>query len=155
MPTSGAVHATGHAGSGGKAVVAVADAQGLAVSWGSVSLGRLVGVTVRSPSVQFEDVTNLSAAVVAYTNPDGSTSHHGVVKQLIASDKTPGAISIEWIGASGLSWSMIGHSKTLQITHAGGALGVSAVPAVLASFSINGAVGELVRGSAEFQLGGV
>ena len=153
MPGSGATHSTGHAG--GKSVAAVADSQGLTVSWGGVDLGRLTGVEIGSPELQFEDVTNLTASLVTYTNTDGSTSHKGVVRQLSQGDITPGTVSVEFIGSNALTWSMIGQAKTLTITHASGALALSAVAAVLKSFNRSASVGELATGSADFQLLGI
>jgi len=135
--------------------VAVSDSQGLTVAWGSVNLGRLTGVEIGSPELQFEDVTNLSASLVAYTDKDGSTSHNGVVRQLSQGDITPGTVSIEFIGSNALTWAMIGQAKTLTITHTSGALALSAVAAVLKSFTRSASVGELATGSAEFQLLGI
>lgn len=152
MPGSGATHSTG--GAGGKAFAAVADSQGLTVSWGGVNLGRLTSVEVGSPELQFEDVTNLTAPLVTYTNTDGSASHTGVVRQLSQGDITPGIVTIEFIGGNGLFWSMIGQARTLTIVHASGALSLSAA-AVLKGFSRSASVGGLAKGSAEFQLLGV
>jgi len=152
VPGSGSIHAGGAAG---HAAVTVADSQGLTVSWGGIDLGRLVGVDVGSPELQMEDVTNLTSTLVTYTNTDGSTSHKGVVRQLTQGDITPGTVSIQFIGSNALAWSMIGQAKTLTITHASGALAMSAIAAVLKSFTRNAAVGELAKGSADFQLLGI
>lgn len=131
--------------------MAVADSQGLTVSWGSINLGMLTNAQYSSPTVEYEEYVSSSSALRAYTANDGSTTHYGAVKRIIAGDITPGTVSLQWIGASALSDSHVGHSKQLTITHSQGALTLSAT-ASLRSFSITGAVGELVKGTAEFQL---
>lgn len=131
--------------------MAVADSQGLTVSWGTISLGKLTNAQYASPTVEYEEYVSSSSTLRAYTGKDGKTTHYGAIKRMIAGDITPGVVSIEWIGSSALSSSHVGHSKQLTIAHSQGALTMSAT-ASLRSFSITGAVGELVKGTAEFQL---
>lgn len=134
--------------------MAVADSQGISVTWGSVSLGKLTNVVKQSPQVDYEEIFTVNNAVVTYTDNAGKTTHHGAVKRMIASDITPGTLSIQWIGSGGLRDSHIGQSKTLTVTHPNGAIAVS-VSASLKTYQITGAVGELIKGSAEFQLEGI
>lgn len=134
--------------------MAVADSQGIAVTWGSVALGTLTNVVKQSPQVDYEEVFTVNNTVIAYKDNSNATTHYGAVKRMIAGDITPGTLSIQWIGTGGLNDSHIGQSKTLTVTHPNGAIAVS-VSASLKTYQITGAVGELIKGSAEFQLEGI
>lgn len=135
--------------------VLVEDSQGLTVTWGTVDLGRLTGLKCSSPRVATEDVTGLNSPHRAYTDPAGATSHHGMVRQLIAGDLTPGTIDITWKGKNALTNAMVGHAKTLTIVHATQNAIAGAFGAILMSYDIQAGVGELIEGNATFQLTGV
>lgn len=126
----------------------VEDAQGLVVSWGGVSLGRLVNVQTKSATVSLEDVTGLNSPVMSYG------SHTGMVRQLISGDITPGKATIRWIGTNGLRDRMIGQSAILLITLATGEY-VGGVDTILLSYDVTLSVNNPVDGTAEFQLLGV
>lgn len=132
----------------------IEDAQGLAVAWGTVDLGRLTNFKRSSAKVSTEDVTGLNSPTVQFTNATGN-SHKGMVRQLIAGDVTPGTVSVSWIGKNGLTDAMIGHAKTLTVTHTGHNTLAGAFAAILMEYDQDGSVGGLVEGSATFQLTGV
>jgi len=78
-------------------------------------------------------------------------THCGMVRQLIAGDLTPGKIDISWKGKNALTNDMVGHEKALVITHTQNAI-VMSKRAILLSYDLNAAVGEMIEGSASFQL---
>jgi len=132
----------------------VEDSQGLTVAWGTIKLGRLVGVSSRSPTVEMEDVTSMLAVVKPYTDATGATTNYGVVRYFIAGDITPGTVDIRWQGSNELAWGMVGHTKTLTISHPHNALQGSAA-ATLLSYSIDAQMGAIIEGTATFQFEGV
>lgn len=133
----------------------VADSHGLTVAWGTVALGLLTDFEGASPKVSTEDVSGITGAtVVAFTDATGTTTHHGIVRKLAAGDITPGTVSINWIGANSLTWAMVGHSKTLTVTHSGGVVAF-AKPAILMEFRATASVNALFTGTATFQLEGI
>jgi hypothetical protein len=127
------------------------DSQGLTVAWGSVDLGKLTSVRGTSPTVSTEDVTGLNSPFKSFTNNASTVTHCGMVRQLIAGDLTPGKIDISWKGKNALTNDMVGHEKALVITHTQNAI-VMSKRAILLSYDLNAAVGEMIEGSASFQL---
>lgn len=123
----------------------VESSQGLTVSWGTVFLGLLTGVKTNSAKVSLEDVTGLNSPVVNYG------THTGMIRQLIAGDLTPGTVDLSWIGTAGLQDSMVGRAARLEIIHEQKAIGLT-LGAILMGFDFNLQRGDLIQGSANFQL---
>ena len=129
----------------------VEDSQGLNLSWGGVSLGKLTNIKTQSPVVSREDVTGLNAQLVTYTGADGSRTHTGLVKSFISGDITPAKVDVSWIGKCGLVWNNVGSAQLLVVTHSQGAIALS-LPACLLQFSVEGEAGSLISGSASFEV---
>jgi hypothetical protein len=96
-------------------------------------------------------VSGLNSPHKALTDGSGAVTHHAMVVELIAGDITPGTIEITWKGKSALTNGMVGHAKALTVAHTQGAFG-GTINAILMKYDFNFSVGELVEGSATFQL---
>lgn len=126
-----------------------------AISWRSISLGKLVGVRYSSPTVAIEDVTGLNSPTWIYTDGASKQTHVGMIRQLTSGDITPGTLEIEWIGIGALADNFVGCTGPLVFAQLFG-IGVSPVTktwqAMLLRHGTTRGVGELLRGSASFQL---
>lgn len=122
----------------------VEDSQGLTVTWGSVDLGQLTGISIDSATASMDDVTGLNSPVVSVG------THHVMIRQLITGDITPGKASVRYMGANGLTDGHVGTRQLLRVVHPRGAV-AWALRAVLLKFTQSATVNNLIEGTAEFQ----
>ena len=132
----------------------IEDSQGLAVAWGTIKLGNLTSFKRGSPSVATEDVTGLNSSFTSFTGTAGTTTHSGMIRDLIAGDITPGTVEISWHGTGQLGDAMVGHVKTMVVTHPQNTIKFT-LNAMLLKFDMSAAVNAVVEGTASFQLTGV
>lgn len=116
--------------------------QGSSFSWGS-AFGQLVGITFESAQAEMVDISGAGAEL-------RSSDRNGVavVRQKACLAIEPGGAQIKFIGGGGFSDDSVGTVNSLAISidgFFGGGM------AVLESFSVEAAVGELARGTASFK----
>lgn len=127
----------------------VEDSQGLAVEWGTVSLGHLRSFKFDSASCSVEDVTDVGGTVVMH-----APGVYGMLKRVLPGDITPGTVTLSWIGDGEFLQTDIGQTAQLKITRGGDAPFYIEFEAFLLKFDSNFSTGELVTGTANFQLTG-
>lgn len=122
----------------------VPSAQGSTVSFGGSPLGDLISIRVTGASASGADVTTMQSAV------SGSGAASRIAKELDVLAVDPGTVSITFYGAGPSA--DVGDKAALSVSIAGSV--VISGEAFLASYDVEASVGELVRGSATFQLTG-
>jgi hypothetical protein len=103
--------------------------------------GGLLGFTVSPGSAGIQDVTSHSSIVV-----DGR-----VIRDYVCTSIDSGTATVRLLGDPGFARNDIGTEGTLSVTTPAGSLSAKAI---LRAFDLEAAVGELVRGTAEFTLTG-
>jgi len=119
--------------------------QGSTVSFDGAALGSLVGWRVLPGQAATTDVTSTDATIYG-TGPDTR-----LVKQLECTAIDPGTVSVRLLGCPPYQVSDIGTKATLSVEFDGGSIQWEAI---LLSFEVEGSVGDLIRGTAEFQFTG-
>jgi len=121
-----------------------ATSQGTTVSFNG-SISQLLTVKVSASAGSTTDATGAGATVL------GSGAAARVLKQLDMTSVEPAKVSVTFLGAAPFSISEIGIKSTISVSGTG--IGLSG-EAYLSSFETTASVGEMLRGSAEFQLTG-
>jgi hypothetical protein len=115
------------------------------VSFAGVNIGQLVNVTVSGGSAVTADVSGFDSPIY------GVGGNSRLVREIDAVAVEPGAASVRLIGMPPFTTLQIGQKGALSVSTPGGGL---AGEAILLRYEVEGSVGDLLRGSAEFQLTG-
>lgn len=118
--------------------------QGSTVSFNGVPIGSLLSWEVTPAQASTTDATSVDSTIL------GAGSESRVVKQHDCTAIDPGTASITLLGAPFVS-DDIGMVGDLSIDSEAGAISLEAI---FVRFSVQAAVGELIKGSAEFQFTG-
>lgn len=116
------------------------SSQGSTVSFAG-NIGKLTGFTFSSQKAGLSDVTSMDSAVV------GSGVEARVLREYESMSVDSGTASVRLLGCPPFVNADIGSRETLTIETSCGTFSVSAI---LESFEVEGAVGELLRGAATF-----
>lgn len=116
------------------------SSQGTTVSFGT-SVGSLLGVTVTSHQAQTSTATSMDGTVL------GTSGDSRIVSVTDCTTVDPGSVSIRLLGSPGWTNDDIGSKDTLTVSADGGSISAEAI---LVKFEFEAAVGELIKGSAEF-----
>lgn len=116
----------------------VPTAQGSTVSFDGTTLGDLLSIRASGPTANAEDVTSLESTV----------SGSAVAKERDVVALEPGSVSVTFLGLPATT--AVGTTGSLVVTIAGAT--VLSGDAYLAGYDVDASVGELVRGTATFQL---
>lgn len=122
----------------------VPSSQGSTVSFDGSVLGDLIAIRVTGESATGTDVTSMESSL------GGSGGAACIARELDVLAVDPGSVSVTFFG-TGLS-AAVGDKAALSVS-IGGSVVLSG-EAFLASYDVEASVGELVRGSATFQLTG-
>lgn len=122
----------------------VPSSQGSTASFGGSALGDLIAIRVTGATAAGTDVTTMDSAV------SGSGADSRIAKELDVLAVEPGSVSVTFFGAGPSA--DVGDKAELSVS-IGGSVVISG-EAFLASYDVEASVGELVRGSATFQLTG-
>lgn len=115
--------------------------QGSTVSFNGSPIGELLNFTVSSPTAATTEVTGSTATVIG----SGGDSRAARVYDATAIDS--GQVSVRLLGMPAYSSEDIGTAASLSFSTPDGG---EAFDAILLSFEVEAAVGELLRGSATF-----
>jgi len=121
-----------------------ATSQGSTVSFGS-AIASLLSIKIDASAGGTTDCTSTTSTIL------GSGAGARILKELDCTSVEPAKVSITFLGAGPFSVDDIGVKNTLSVSGTG--FSVSA-QAYLSKFGIGASVGEMVTGSAEFQLTG-
>ena len=119
------------------------SSQGATASWGG-TLYNLTGITVSPRSASTFDATSVDSGMV------GSGNNRRVVKTYECALVDPGDATVKFIG-TGFAITSIGLADTLTLSIGGSSISGEAI---LESYEIDAAVGDVVRGSAKFKFTG-
>lgn len=122
----------------------VPSSQGSTVSFGGSEVGDLIAIRVTGASANGTDVTTMESAM------SGSGSAACIAKELDVLAIEPGSVSVTFFGAGPSA--DVGDKAELSV-NIGGTVVISG-EAFLSSYDVEASVGEVVRGSATFQLTG-
>lgn len=120
------------------------SAQGSTVSFGGQPIGLLLSIRATGSSAGQTDITSMDSVV------EGSGSSSYVRRQYDVTVVDPGQVSITFFGVGPTA--EVGDRGSLSVEIAGAT--VLSGDAFLASYDVEASVGELVKGSATFQLTG-
>lgn len=121
------------------------SSQGSTVSFDGDNLGQLTGWNLSAGQAITADVTGAESEVFG----TGETAR--VLRQLDCVGIEPGRLQVRLFGCPPYTVSEIGSKGTLVVAFTGGSL---MAQAILDSFEVEGAAGELLRGQASFILTG-
>lgn len=121
-----------------------ASSQGSTVSFGG-NVAELLSWDVTPATAETTDATDYSSSIL------GTGGMARVVKQLDCTAISPGTATISFLGAGGFSDEMVGSVDQFAVSSDAGSISLQAI---LMKFTVTGSVGELVKGSAEFQFTG-
>jgi len=119
------------------------SSQGSTASWGG-SLNGLTGITVSPRSASTFDATSV------YSGQVGEADNLRIVKTYECALVDPGDATIKFIG-TGFAISDVGRAQTLSLSVGGSSISGEAI---LESYEIDAAIGDVVRGSAKFKFTG-
>jgi hypothetical protein len=122
-----------------------AYAQGSTVSFNGSPIGQLLSWDVTPASASVTDSTSQDSTIL------GTGDDARVVKQVDCVAIDPGTASITFLGTAGFVVNDTGMSGSLAVSSDAGDV---TLDAILISFQITGAVGELIKGTANFQFTG-
>lgn len=122
-----------------------AFSQGSTVSFNGVPVGELLSWDVTPATASVTDATSQDSTIL------GSGADARVVKQVDCVALDPGTATITFLGSGGFVVNDTGMSATLSVTSEAGSVSLDAI---LVSFQITGSVGELIKGTANFQFTG-
>lgn len=114
--------------------------QGSSVSWGG-AIQSLIGINISPRTADIADVTTMSA---------GTSSGGLVVRQKDCFSVDPGEATVRFFGC-GFNIDSVGAKASFSASVGGVSISGQAI---LESFEVEAAVGELVRGSAKFRFTG-
>jgi len=117
------------------------SSQGTTVTFAGSDVGSLLGVSVTSGTAKTSNVTSAESPVV------GTGSESRIFTSLDCTAVDPGAVSIRLLGMPGWTIEDIGSRGTLAVDAPSGTLSADAI---LESFEFEAAVGDLIKGSANF-----
>ena len=121
-----------------------ATSQGATVSFGG-AIASLLSIKIDASAGGTTDCTSTTSTIL------GSGAGARILKELDCTSVEPAKVSVTFLGAGPFSVGDIGVKNTLSVSGTG--FSVSA-QAYLSKFGIVASVGEMVTGSAEFQLTG-
>lgn len=122
----------------------MSSAQGSTVSWQGGNIGSLTGFKFSPGQAVSTDM------VTAGCYQEGAGGQSRIWKFIDCTTVDPGTASVTLLGCPNLSGG-IGSKGTLSINFPGGSVSLQAI---LKTFDCEGSVGDLLRGSAEFQFTG-
>jgi hypothetical protein len=122
-----------------------AYAQGSTVSFNGDVIGSILNWVTRPASASTTDTTGVDNAIW------GSGDQSRLLKTVACTTVDPGTASVRLLGCPPYAVEDIGKTGTLAVTFDGGSVSWDAI---LLSFEIEGSVGDLLRGSAEFAFTG-
>lgn len=122
-----------------------ASSQSSTVSFDGGALGELTGWTLSAGQAITADVTGAESEIF------GEGGDARVLRQLDCVGIEPGRLQVRLFGCPPYSVAEIGSKGTLSVSFTGGSISAQAI---LDSFEVEAAVGELLRGSASFILTG-
>lgn len=122
-----------------------AYSQGSAVFFGVDQLGDLLSWEVTPAQAVTADATSQDSTIL------GAGSSARVVRQVDCVAVDPGTASVTFLGSNGLFTNLVGSSASLTVASEAGVVSLNAI---LVSFTITAAVGELIKGTANFQFTG-
>lgn len=115
------------------------------VTWGGIPIGSLVSFRASGETAETTPVETESCSVFG---TGGSTR---IRRKLDSTTIDPGTASVRLLGCPPYIADDVGNKQSLTITFEGGSFSGEAI---LISFEVEGSVGELLRGSAEFAFTG-
>lgn len=119
--------------------------QGSTVTFDGDLLGSVLGWTVNPGTAQVSEVTGLDATTY------GTGGDARIVKQRDCTAVDPGSVSVRLLGCPPYTTSDVGSKGMLNVAFDGGSVSAEAI---LTKFEVEGQVGDLLRGSAEFEFTG-
>ena len=122
-----------------------AYSQGSTVSFDGADLGQLTGYTLEAGKATTTDITSIDSTIY------GSADNTRVMREVDCTGIEPGKLTVRLLGCPPYAVADIGLKGSLSVTFTGGSL---TGEAILDGFSVDGAVGELLVGSATFTLTG-
>lgn len=122
-----------------------AYAQGSTVSFNGTPLGSILNWVARPASAATTDTTGVDATIW------GTGEEVRLVRTVACTSVDPGTASVRLLGCPPYGVEDIGSRGTLTVTFDGGSISWDAI---LTSFEVEGSVGDLLRGSAEFAFTG-
>jgi hypothetical protein len=122
-----------------------AFSQGSVVFFAGQPIGELLSWDVTPANASVTDATSQDSTIL------GSGADARVVKQVDCVAIDPGTASITFLGSGGFVVNDTGMSGRLAVFSEAGSV---ALDAILVSFQVTGAVGELIKGTANFQFTG-
>lgn len=122
-----------------------AYSQGSTVSFDGDALGQLTGYTLEAGKATTTDITSITSATL------GSGDNSRVRREVDCTGIEPGKLTVRLLGCPPYAVADIGTKGGLSVSFDGGSLSGQAI---LDGFSVDGAVGELLVGSATFTLTG-
>ena len=125
--------------------MSVPTAQGLLVSFGSTSLGRIIGFGEQFAAGSPYDLTHVASTII------GTGANTRVVRQLEPTMIEPGTFTLRLLGYVSLTRSDCGKIDTLTISQGGSSV---ALTAYVAEVQFEGNRGELIQSSVSFQFTG-
>ena len=122
-----------------------AYSQGSTVSFDGGDLGQLTGWSLEGGKAVTVDITTIESSIY------GASDNTRIRRELDATGIEPGKLSVRLLGCPPYAVADIGKKGGLSVTFTGGSLSGEAI---LDDFRVEGAVGELLVGSATFILTG-
>lgn len=119
--------------------------QGSTVAFNGSNLGELLEFRLSPGAAQLSDATGVSGSTY------GSGSELRLIKQVDCTTVDPGSVSVRLLGCPPYTDDDIGSRGTLAVSFTGGSFSMEAI---LTNFEVEGSVGDLLRGSAEFSFTG-
>lgn len=121
------------------------SAQGSAVSFCGTAIGKLTGYRIEAGQIVQSDFTS------AESSKFGTGQDVRVMKEVGTSAIEPGRVELTLIGVPPFQISDIGKRGALAVSLSGGYLNAEAI---LATFDVEGSVGELLKGQVSFVITG-
>ena len=106
------------------------------------SISSLIGFTISPGSASATDVTSFESAIVRDSGGDAR-----IVRDYTCLAIDSGSATVRMLGGVGYSRDDIGTESVLSVSTPGGS---GSWRAILASWELEGSVGDLIKGSAEF-----
>jgi hypothetical protein len=122
-----------------------ASSQSSTVSFGGGALGELTGWSLSAGQAITADITGADSEIF------GTGDSTRVLRELDCVGIEPGRLQVRLFGCPPFTVAEIGDKGTLSVSFTGGSLSAQAI---LDSFEVEAAVGELLRGTASFILTG-
>jgi hypothetical protein len=124
----------------------VPSSQGLSATFGSASLGQIIGFQTQFAAGSAYDFTSVASSVA------GAGANTRVLRQLNPTMIEPGSCTLKFLGYTALGKSDCGRIATLTISQ--GSLFSASFEAYVADVQLEGNRGELIQSSVQFQFTG-